>query len=194
MISFPALAGLCILARPFVDVLLGAKWSIVIPLIMIMSPAGIILAMGSTAGVIYLVKGRTNWAFLWAIVSGAFSLLGVVIGLHWGVVGVATAYLVALVLLTYPGFAIPFRLIELSFADFLSALSPYAVGTAIMILSVLSCRFVLERFGVEDVLVLVASVITGCIVYASFILIARPQGLYDFGRLVFLKGALEKAG
>jgi O-antigen/teichoic acid export membrane protein len=192
LIIFPALAGICILAAPFVNVMLGAKWGPVIPLIMIMSPAGTILSLSATTGVIYLVKGRTNWMLWWAIFSGTLSIFGLIIGLRWGVVGVATGYLMALTLLTYPGFAIPLRLISLRLVDLLTELFPYAAGTFIMILSVLGFRFALERFGFGYLFVLFACVMVGVVVYASFVVIVRPQGLYDVRRLLFLNEGLKK--
>lgn len=101
-----------------------------------------------------------------------------------GVAGVASAYVVALAVLAYPAFAIPFRLIRLKFADLLSTLRPYAIATALMALQVIACRLVLEHLGAAISLVLIAGAITGALVYAIFIFYMRPVALGDLQKML----------
>jgi PST family polysaccharide transporter len=44
-------------------------------------------------------------------------VLSFVLGLPWGILGVTASYAIMFLLLTYPGFAIPFRLIGLRVSD-----------------------------------------------------------------------------
>ena len=76
-------------------------------------------------GAIYQAKGRTDWMFLWGLGSGMMVVIAFIVGLSWGIVGVATAYaIVTLFVLAYPSFAIPFRLIHLPVGALIRAVWP----------------------------------------------------------------------
>lgn len=184
LIMFPALAGLSVLARPFTLGLLGPKWIPAIPLIAILSPIAMIQSIASTVGVIYLVKGRTGLLCVWSIISSVLVTSSMIVGLQWGLIGVASAYLVATVLLTYPAFAISFGLIELRVSTLGLVLWPYVKATIAMVCCVLIVRAWLELNHVEPYLVLTSGVIIGAAAYSAMILHDRPQGLMDFQKLV----------
>jgi PST family polysaccharide transporter len=122
LITFPLMMGLWILAEPFVLSVFGTKWQPMIVLLLILSPIGMIQSIGTTVGDIYQAKGRTDWMLWWGLFAGSIVLLSFCIGLQWGVVGVAGAYAIASTLLSYPGFAVPFKLVDLSMREFLSEL------------------------------------------------------------------------
>ena len=60
--------------------------------------------------------------FRWGIGASTLVLAAFILGLPWGIIGVAIAYAIASVLLFYPNFAIPFRLIDLPFLQLLKVL------------------------------------------------------------------------
>jgi PST family polysaccharide transporter len=187
MVNFPLMAMLGIVAHPFVIAVFGAKWIPLHPLIIILAPIGLIQSIATTVGVIYLAKGRTGWLLWWQIISGVLTTASFLIGLKWGVLGVASAYGVTILILTYPAFAIPFRLIGLKFVDLVSALRPYALATAVMSVLVLGCRLTLEQWGFEVFVVLTFCLGTGAVAYTAIILLLRPVALEDFQRMFFLK-------
>ncbi|MHB8168802.1 MAG: MOP flippase family protein [Thermoleophilia bacterium] len=112
-ISFPLMLGLMVLRHSLILVLFGSQWQPVIVLVAILAPIGMIQSIMATVGPLYQAKGRTDLYFGWGVVSSGICVLSFVIGLRWGIVGVASAYAIANILLVYPCFAIPFRLIDL---------------------------------------------------------------------------------
>ena len=117
LISFPLMLGLTALARPFVLTLFGPAWTAVIPLLLILAPLGAVQSIATTVGSIYMAKGRTDWALWVASAWGLLIVLSFVLGLPWGILGVTASYAIMFLLLTYPAFAIPFRLIGLRVRD-----------------------------------------------------------------------------
>ena len=113
LVTFPLMMGLMALAAPFVLAILGERWESVIILLIILAPVGLVQSIGSTVGTIYQAMGRTDWMFRWGVGSSVLVIAAFVIGLRWGIIGVAAAYAIATGLLAYPSFAIPFRLIKL---------------------------------------------------------------------------------
>jgi len=117
LISFPLMLGLTALAGPFVLTLFGAAWTPVIPLLLILAPLGAVQSIATTVGSIYMAKGRTDWALWWTVGAGLLIVLSFVLGLPWGILGVTASYAIMFLFLTYPAFAIPFRLIGLKVRD-----------------------------------------------------------------------------
>ena len=113
IITFPIMIGLMIISKPFILTVFGLQWKPVIILLIILAPVGLVQSISTTTGEIFTAKGRTDWLLRLSIVSGLFIVLSFIIGLQWGLLGVAAAYTIADFLLLYPILAIPFRLINL---------------------------------------------------------------------------------
>jgi PST family polysaccharide transporter len=117
-VTFPLMLGLLALVAPFVLAILGEQWEPVIILLIILAPVGLTQSIGTTVGTIYQATGRTDWMFWWGATAGILRVIAFVIGLRWGIVGVATAYAIITFALLYPNYAIPFRLIQLRVPKF----------------------------------------------------------------------------
>ncbi|NEQ88329.1 MAG: oligosaccharide flippase family protein, partial [Moorea sp. SIO2I5] len=143
LITFPMMVGLWVAAEPFVLTLLGSQWQPVILLLMILAPVGMEQSLGTTVGTIYQAKGRPDLQFRWGIVSGILILTAFVIGLQWGIVGVAVAYVIASFLWCYPSFNIPFSLIHLPMRDFGAVLWRPLVASLLMLLVLVGLKFLL---------------------------------------------------
>jgi PST family polysaccharide transporter len=132
LISFPLMLGLTALAGPFVLTLFGVAWMPVIPLLLILAPLGAVQSIATTVGSIYVAKGRTDWGLWVSIAWGLLIVLSFVLGLPWGILGVTASYAIMFLLLTYPAFAIPFRLIGLRVRDLGSVLWRPATCSLVM--------------------------------------------------------------
>ncbi len=166
LITFPMMMGVFILAKPLVLTVFGGEWQPVIPLIMILAPVGMVQSIGSTVGPIYQAKGRTDWMFWWGIGAGTLTLTAFVIGLRWGIVGVAIAYAVAALILAYPNFAIPFKLIDLNFLRFLKALQYPFLSSIIMLLVLVIFKLTLAE-TLSYPMELATGIILGSVVYIA---------------------------
>ncbi len=120
IITFPMMAGIAFVSFNFTEAFFGANWDTVLvaQIIIILAPVGALQSVISTVGNIYQVKGKTDWMFKWSLFSSTVTLIGFVIGLNWGIIGVATSYLVTNLLMILPVFIIPFKLINLPIIKF----------------------------------------------------------------------------
>lgn len=209
LITFPMMLGILALASPFVLTIFGVKWQPVILLILILAPVGLSQSIGTTVGAIYTAKGRTDWMFRWGIGSGLFVIIAFTIGLHWGIIGVATAYAIATFSLSYPSFAIPFRLINLKFSQLLGVLWKPLMNSLIMftaiigfkaaLLELLSNRAVLNMIGFEKIssivltnaMILGLSIIVGIIVYSAASWVTSKEQLKELWALAGFKGSVK---
>jgi len=184
-VTFPMMAGLAVVARPFVEVVLGAKWLPAVPLIWILAPVGMMHSINATTGQLYLAKARTDWMFYWGVGGAGLLALSFPLGLPWGVTGVASAYLIMNLLIVLPCYWIPFRLVRgLSLARLFRAVSPFACSSAVMALGVISCGQVLKYAAFGKNFSLVFCVSTGVILYAFVAVFLHPATLQDVTRLL----------
>ncbi|PJF41545.1 MAG: colanic acid exporter, partial [Phototrophicales bacterium] len=131
-LTMPMMAGLIVVAEDFVLVVFGEQWTAMTPILRILCLVAIIQPMTETVDWIYRAQGRTDIYFKWGLFTGTVSILSFVIGLNWGVQGVATAYAIVTYLLWYPTIAIAGRLIQLSFITFFQNISSIMLITAFM--------------------------------------------------------------
>lgn len=113
LVTFPLMAFLFVVAEPLIGRVFGAEWLPSVPLILIFAPIGLVQSVSTTVGSIYMAKARAELLLKWGIGSACVVITSFVIGLRWGIVGVAASYAIASFALAYPGMAIPLRLIQL---------------------------------------------------------------------------------
>lgn len=184
IITFPMMTGLAVVAYPFTVAVLGEKWSSIVPLIIVLSPIGVLQPLSGTVATVYLAKGRTDLLFWWNLAAGIVIVASFLSGLPWGIVGVASAYAIVMVPLACLSFVIPFRLINFRYLDLLVTLRPYAGASVVMGGLVLGLRLVLEHGGYGPIWVLAICVSTGIVCYISIILLILPPALADVIRLL----------
>lgn len=176
LVTFPIMIGLWAVSEPFILTLFGSQWQPVILLLMILAPVGMTQSLGTTVGTIYTAKGRTDWMLRWGIGSGILVTFAIVIGLQWGIVGIATAYATATAILTYPSFAIPFHLIGLRVSDLIAVVWRPFFASLLMLGVLMSLKMLILPTSLANGWVLGILVPVGIIVYllASW-LINREQ-------------------
>lgn len=177
LITFPIMAGLGVVADPFIRAVLGQKWIGAIAIFQILAPVGLLQSVQTLVGSIYIAKGRTDWMFRFGIYFCVVVVIAFLLGVHFGAVGVAAAYLIAYTtLLLYPGFAIPFSLIGLRMSDFVSALLPQSLLAAAMAAICWAWLHGLTMVSISNVWFrLLSTSLLGTIVYLSGLAMFRPK-------------------
>jgi PST family polysaccharide transporter len=139
LITFPMMMGLLVVADSFVLALLGPKWIEVVPILQIMCLLGLVQSLVTTVGWLYTSQGRTDLFFRWSVGAGVFLLAGILIGVFWfgTIKAVAACYaFVSGVVLLYPAFAIPGKLINMTFSEVALSVSGIFGCTLLMAFSV----------------------------------------------------------
>lgn len=185
VITFPLMLGMLVAAEPLVAAILGSRWMPIVPLLMILAPVGMIQSVGTTVGHIYMAKGRTDWMFRWGLAAGVLAVTSFVVGLSWGMTGVATAYAIVSLLLLHPNFAIPFRLISLPVRDLALTLWPGLVCSLVMSGAVTLLRLGLAWMGITNPwTILISASLVGTAIYAGLMLWKKPPVMRDLVRLL----------
>jgi len=129
-ITFPLMAGLAVLAEPFVLLVLGEKWLPAVPLIQLLAPVGMLQSIGSTRGQVFLAKGRADLMLKLNLVTSPLTVAGFLAGIPWGVQGVAVVYVLTNLILQGVQFHIAFSLVDgLSLSRLIRHLARTAMAT-----------------------------------------------------------------
>jgi lipopolysaccharide exporter len=189
--TFPVMVGLGITAQPFVRVFLGPKWMPVAALLMVFGPLGALQSL-STVNLIYNMQGRTDLLFRWQIFASICYVTSFVVGLRWGIMGVAVSYTIVWILLMVPMLAIPFRLVGITLKAFVRALWPTTWPTLVMAAITAVWLQGIRRLGMRNSMMeLLSTAALGAAVYVGLILWQKPPVLSDL--LIAIEGSSNPA-
>jgi PST family polysaccharide transporter len=179
LITCPMALGLLVIARPLVLVVLGDKWVEVIPILQILCIIGAIQGVSSSMGLLFTSLGRTDLMLRWGIFSGVTYIIAFLIGINWGILGVAIAYVVnGYLVLWYPAWTIPGRLVNLTFLDMLKNISGAIICSIIMAVSVWFFAGGLSPF-LPLVFSLAMQIIFGGVLYITLIHVFHLRGYHE---------------
>lgn len=188
LITLPMMIALGVLAEPAILVVYGSKWRESIMILQLLCFAGVVQSMYGTAGWIFLSQGRTDILFRLGIYSTAVRATGVLIGSHWGLIGVAWAYVVGgYAFIWYPMWSSAGRLVNLRFHTLLRNLAgPFACAASMGVVLWVSNRWVFGRWVVE--LRLAIQIALGALVYAVSARLFRLQAWVEVANILLETG------
>ena len=170
VITAPLMFGFFALREALVVAALGDRWRPVADLLTWLVPVGLLQSIGTTVGSLYLATGRTDLMFKWGMLSGSIIVPAFVIGLEWGIVGVAASYAIASVVLFWPSLALPYRLVDLRVAGVLQRLAPSLLSAAAMAIAVSLISYAWPEALAGKWAKLIALVFVGAIAYLGMCL------------------------
>lgn len=117
LITFPMMFGLFVMIKPFVIVVFGQKWTEMIPILQVLCLLGIPQSIGTLNGNLYLSQGKADLRFRISLILRVNSIVCIIVGLRWGVLGVAIGYAIASMINFYPSISYAGRLINTTFSE-----------------------------------------------------------------------------
>jgi lipopolysaccharide exporter len=184
LFSLPIGIGIAAVAPLAVEVFLGPQWTQCIPLIQILAIFGVITAITTNAGYIYLAIGqpRIVTALSAAYVAVLFPLLIVLAARH-GAVGAAWAYLIAAGVLLPINYLVILRRLGIGLRRLVSLIWRPIAASLLMLAATIAVTDELSNppDGHPAILVLAASVLCGAATYCAGIIAlwmasSRPAG------------------
>jgi PST family polysaccharide transporter len=178
LITFPLMAAVMVTAPELTRVAFGPQWGPVAPLVRVLAIAGMTGAVGTTVGSLFLARGRSGLMLRWEMAASCVYILAIVIGMRWGLMGVAVAYTTASLTLWPLSHLVANRLIDLRMGKFLRALAPAAGVGAGLALALSALRAAWSPGGPSGHLAfLLACGAVSLGVLAAGALLRRPAGL-----------------
>jgi PST family polysaccharide transporter len=149
LLTMPAFALSAVTSDWVVEILLGPSWMQAVPLVALFSLSAIYLPVLLAVGLLYLTHARSGEMLRATVIDSALTVIGIVVGLRWGVAGVAAALAVGGLFVRTPiAFWLAARRSPVATADIWRAIAPPASAAAVVMLVVWQVRqFALAAAG-----------------------------------------------
>lgn len=183
-ITFPMMLALMALCEPLIVVVFGEQWRPAVPLILILAPVGMAQSILTFNGVIYQATGRTDRQLLLEALLMPLVVSSFIIGLRWGIAGVAGAYAAMSLTLAFPSAMVAYGLIGLSMREMAEVLVRPLVAGLILACAIAGMRTALPAAGapiIVLILVIPAAAIV-CLWIARRLLAPEFERLQDLLR------------
>lgn len=180
LLTFPMMATVMVTCPEFTRVFLGERWAPAVPLIAILSVAGMAGSIGTTTGAIFLARGRTGLMLRWETAVALVVTTAVLVGLPGGLRGVTISFTIAALLLWPVSHLIANRLIGQSTIALFAALAPPAALAAFMALVLAGLRLAWAPSDpAGQILFLGAAGLAVTATYVAAFALGRPAALKD---------------
>lgn len=136
-VGFPVVVVLAVAADDVVEVFLGNQWTAAAPIFRLLAVASFVQLITTTCGWLFVSSGRGRAAAGWAAFGAVVTVAAFLVGVRWGVTGVAAAYAICQVVLAAPAFAVATRNTPVHLTDPLMAvLRPAAVAVVVLLVTI----------------------------------------------------------
>lgn len=183
VVALPSLVGLAVVADDFVEVVLGEKWHKAVPLIQVLAWVGILQALQGLNASILQAVDRTTTLVRFALAAFGANLVAIIIGLRWGVAGVAVAFAISATALM-PVYAwLTARALRLPLRAAAKAVAGVVEASALLLVVVLLLRFAVLEAGLPTAVRLVTLIAVGIAAFVPLCLWRAPELRVDLRAL-----------
>ncbi len=165
---FPLMLGTLATAPYLVETVFGRDWIAMVPVLQIFCIASIFESVAGLTSMLFLSQGRADLQFRVGIFLKINTLAGIVIGLRWGVTGVAAGYTVASIINFFPAFHFSGRLVSMPFRRLVSTSLPMLAAATVMSLAVHATSLTLPP-GWPAPVKLILLICVGVMVYGAIV-------------------------
>ena len=192
LITFPLMIGLSLVSKEFVLLFFGNKWSAMIPVLSILSGLGAIQSIVSLNGLIYNSLGKVNIAFKVSLFTNFILIIAFLIGVNFGIKGVAWSYFIASLLLFFPIYGIAIKQLNISLFEIYINLKGVLWATLSMAITMLTLN---HFFDFSLLLGLILKIVVGGCSYLLLLLIFERKMLLNLKNKVvnFKKSEVTKS-
>lgn len=183
LVCFPLSIGTAIAASILVELVFGTEWLPAVPIVQILALNGPRLAVNRLGGAVLLARGEARANLVVSLISFALYVLGFVIGVQFGIQGVAWGFTIAGHVATPVGLVVTARSLDTTTLTLLRAAVPATASTAVMAAAATGALAATEGIWLVPRLVLVAG--AGAAGYAVAVRVGWPGTLTGLGQDLF---------
>jgi PST family polysaccharide transporter len=182
LVTFPACVGLGVVAPEFVPLVMGHKWIGAVPPLEILAIYAAFRSIVALLSKVLTALGNPRFVMWNDLASVVVLGTAFYIGSHWGVTGIAWAWVVAYPPLVIPMFRKTFLSIEMSVGEYFRCVVPALQGTIFMTVVVEGVRYALSR-SERTSLKLLIEVVAGAASYIGILLLFHRKRAVAFLQL-----------
>lgn len=169
LLAFPVFIGLAVLAPDVVPALFGAKWAPSVPVLQVLAFIGILESVMAFNGSVMRASGKPSWQLGIMLLTSIGSVIGFLIAVRWGIVAVASAFVIVGYLIAPISYLAVRKLIHIDFRTYAGQFVAPLAASLTMVAVVVTVQKVLEPYGLNRYLLLSIYVTLGGLIYLAVI-------------------------
>jgi polysaccharide transporter, PST family len=185
LLSFPVFMGMATLTPELVRGLFGEQWMPSIPVMRVLSLAGIVYSVNFFNGVVLIAMGKPGWRFAFLSIRTVINVIAFFLVVRWGIVAVATVHAISSYLLSPLELWIIRRIIHIDISRYLRQYSSSIIGSLSMVFCILISRSYVDYYVSTRMSIFICIPIA-VFVYFLAILIIRREFLLNLMNLARL--------
>jgi teichuronic acid exporter len=173
VVMFPIVAGLAIVADDFVAFVFGDKWIAAVPVLQLLAFYAFFRSIVTLLPQVLNVVGQSRfgmWVSFWTLVVMVPAFY---FGSRWGVVGIASGWLLGYPATTLPMFRRVLKALDLPWGSYLGSLRVAFVSTIVMLVLVFLVKRQMAEFSTWARLI--AEVAVGVFTYVATVRFGHPE-------------------
>jgi O-antigen/teichoic acid export membrane protein len=149
VITMPIVVFCFVSADEIVHIILGSQWTAAVATFRWLGPAVFLTSISFAPGWLFTTMGQAGTQFRWTILSAPITIIGFLIGIHWGINGIAASFSITYSVLFLLCLALACSKSPVSFYDIIQTLAVPTISSLLAAFgAVLVGRFVLESNAV----------------------------------------------
>ena len=167
--------GLMVVAPEFVLVVLGDSWEAAIPIVRVLAWVGLLQSLQRMNGSVLQARNRARSLLVYAVVVVVASVIAFVVGLPFGILGVAIAYAISSTFVEPYYTWVTARSVGIGLRDVWQSLVGVVEAAVLMTVGVVVLKLILLDQGVGTAMRLVVLVAAGIALYVPLCSWRSPQ-------------------
>ena len=188
-IVMPLMVGLAILAPEFVVAVLGEKWRAAIPVLRILAFVALFQSLAMIGERVLQAIDKAQTVFRFNTVNLVLTIGAFVLGLKWGIIGVAACYAAVTIPLQVVFAWMTGRALGTPMRRIGSALAGPTAATVVMAAAVLVADHVIRPLNLSAIDGLLIGIAVGAVTYLPLCILFSPVMREELGRV---RGALSR--
>lgn len=188
--NFPILLGLMFISPQFVRIVYTSKWMYMVLPLQILCVYGISFSLTTFIGLIFDSTGHPEYSFRFGLYSLIGTVFAVLVGLKFGLRGIAVALSIYSIIMNLLGHAMVKQLIKASFREYFKSLVSAAVCSLAMAMGLIVLTLIQKNLlYLPDFWFMTLMIFTGIVLYiASLFFLARDSfyGFMELTRKMFI--------
>jgi O-antigen/teichoic acid export membrane protein len=184
LVVLPAMVGLAVLAEQAVAVVYGPQWEAAVPVVQVLAPVAAVQAVACVTASVMLAMGRSDWLYRWALANCLVGAAAMVLGAHWGLLGVSLALAAVVAVLTPFEMRMALGLIDMRLSAYIRTLVPHVLVTAVMAVAARLVAAGVDRSGGGMAAQLLAGSAAGAVVFVLLMWRAGVPAVDDARRVL----------
>lgn len=176
MLVLPLMIGLMALNEPFVKLVFGDKWNQTAFILSWLAPTGIIQAVLSTSGTIFMAKAKTNMLMKLGIIGAILQVGAFIIGAHFDIITFAKLYFFANVINFFPVMLSVMYCINGNLIDLFKKIYPLLICAIVLFYIITHLILRVSYFAnIDSLLKLFTVSIFSAVVYIIMVFVVNPK-------------------